>query len=98
MEKIIVKNELKVSLKQQISALSTDLQHKVNEILKNPEFGELVGFQGKSVSMDEVKLSKVILLWLLKGSLDKKLQSEKILELDKYSEVINFLVGFTNED
>ena len=98
MEKIIVKNELKLALKQQINALSKDLQDEINELLKNPGFGELVGFSGKSVNMDEVQLSRVVLLWLLKGSLDKRLNSEKVLELNKYSKIINFLVGFNKKD
>jgi len=48
--------------------------------------------------MDEVQLSKVILLWLLKGSVDKRLDSKNVLELDKYSAVIGYLASFTKKD
>ena len=98
MEKIIVKNELKLALKQQINSLSRELQNEINELLRSPGFGELVGFSGKPMDMDEVQLSKVILLWLLKGSEDKRLDSKNVLEFDKYSTVIGYLANFKKKD
>ena len=82
------RNEFKLSFKQQLEALTKDAQNFLEHILLADEyFIEQTKIGRGSFPIDQ-KQTETILLYILRGIIDKKLNNE---ELDEFKKIYKYL-------
>ena len=82
------RNDFKLSFKQQLEALTKDVQNLLQHILLTDEYFIEQTKIGKGSFPIDQKQTKTILLCILRGIIDKRLNNE---ELDEFKKIYKYL-------